>query len=66
MRLMSEREIDRYLATGAWRGKAGGYGLQDQDPIVTCIGGCRTNVIGLPMTTTRKLLAELGIVPDGG
>ena len=66
MRLMSELEIERYLATGAWRGKAGAYGLQDHEPIVTRVGGCATNVIGLPMTTTKKLLAEAGIVPANG
>jgi septum formation protein len=63
MRRLTELEIERYLATGTWRGKAGGYGLQDENPIVTLVAGCRTNVIGLPIPATMKLLAEAGIMP---
>ena len=56
-------DIDRYLETGLWRGKAGGYGIQDRDPLVTCISGSNTNVIGLPMTQTKRLLEQAGIRP---
>ena len=31
MRLLSAREIDRYIESGDWEGKAGGYGIQDAD-----------------------------------
>jgi septum formation protein len=62
MRNLSEVEIERYLQTGAWRGKAGAYGLQDDNhDIVRCTGGCRTNVIGLPIPATVEMLAEVGI-----
>jgi len=57
MRPLTPREIADYVATQAWRGKAGGYGLQDNDAFVVCISGCPTNVVGLPMTTTRRMLA---------
>jgi nucleoside triphosphate pyrophosphatase len=57
MRPLSPREIADYVATQAWRGKAGGYGLQDNDAFVVCISGCPTNVVGLPMTTTQSMLA---------
>jgi septum formation protein len=54
-------ELEKYMLSGAWRNKAGGFGLQDANTIVRDVKGCRTNVIGLPMKTTTKLLAEAGI-----
>lgn len=66
MRPLSPAEIDGYVAAGDWQGKAGGYGIQDPDPFVTRVSGCHTNIVGLPMTTTRALLAEAGIVPRAG
>ena len=41
--------------------KAGAYGIQDPEPIVRCVWGDPTNVIGLPMARTKGLLAEAGI-----
>jgi septum formation protein len=64
MRPLSTREIDLYVASGDWRGKAGGYGIQDHDPFVTNMGGSHTNIVGLPMELTAKLLAEAGIKPS--
>src|SRR6185436_1014668 len=49
MRAISQLEIDGYIATGQWQGKAGGYGIQDQDPFVTRMSGSLTNIVGLPM-----------------
>lgn len=63
MRLLTPEEIDRYVATGDWQGKAGGYGIQDNDPFVTRTNGSLTNIVGLPMDETRAMLAEAGIVP---
>jgi septum formation protein len=63
MRPLSTREIDLYVASGDWRGKAGGYGIQDHDPFVTNMGGSHTNIVGLPMELTLKLLAAAGVVP---
>jgi septum formation protein len=63
MRRLSGADIDRYVETGLWKGKAGGYGIQDKDPLVTCITGSHTNVIGLPMTQTKSLLERAGIKP---
>jgi septum formation protein len=61
MRVLAPAELDEYVSSDRWRGKAGGYGIQDADPIVTCIGGSVSNVIGLPMTQTRELLQQAGI-----
>ncbi|HTW95284.1 MAG TPA: Maf family protein [Tepidisphaeraceae bacterium] len=61
MKLLDEPAIARYIQGGDWRGKAGGYGIQDADPFVIRLSGCHTNVVGLPMTTTIRLLSEAGI-----
>ena len=74
MRLLSAREIDRYVESGDWQGKAGGYGIQDADlfpsdvpheqaPFVTRQAGSKTNIVGLPMEVTKQLLSEAGIGP---
>jgi septum formation protein len=64
MRIMTPAEIDRYVAGGDWKGKAGGYGIQDNDPFVVRQAGSHTNIVGLPMTTARQLLHEAGIMPN--
>jgi septum formation protein len=63
MRFLAADEIARYVAGGQWRGKAGGYGIQDRDPFVTRVSGCHTNIVGLPMPETRRLLAAAGVTP---
>jgi septum formation protein len=63
MRPLTDEEIARYVASGDWQGKAGGYGIQDPDPFVTRTSGCHTNIVGLPMHTTADLLREAGILP---
>lgn len=63
MRPLSDDEIEQYVAGGQWQGKAGGYGIQDPDPFVTRISGCLTNIVGLPMTTTKDFLGEAGVEP---
>lgn len=63
MRNLSQREIDRYVESGLWRGKAGGYGIQDDDPFVTRVAGCHSNIIGLPMPVVESMLASAGVKP---
>jgi septum formation protein len=63
MRVLSPVEIDKYVASGAWESKAGGYGIQDPDPFVIRQSGSHTNIVGLPMELTAKLLAEAGVHP---
>jgi septum formation protein len=63
MRIMSRTDVDRYIESDMWQGKAGGYGLQDGNPFIKAVVGCPTNVVGLPMSTTRQLLAAGGIEP---
>ena len=62
MRALTDDEVERYVASKDWQGKAGGYGIQDNDPFVR-INGSLTNIVGLPMDEAKALLAEAGIVP---
>jgi septum formation protein len=63
MCVLSAAELEDYIASNRWQGKAGGYGIQDPDPIVTCLGGSVSNIVGLPMSQTRRLLEQAGITP---
>lgn len=58
---VSDKEIDAYLETDEWEGKAGGYSIQGQAAkFVKFISGSYTNVIGLPLYETDCLLKGLG------
>jgi len=63
MKPLTAQQIEASVASGDWQGKAGGYGIQDDDPFVYCLSGSKTNIIGLPMKLTAKMLAAAGILP---
>jgi septum formation protein len=63
MRRLGSAELEAYIASGQWQGKAGAYGIQDPDPFVTRIAGCMTNIVGLPMTTTTQMLRDFQQFP---
>jgi septum formation protein len=55
---LSNEDIDSYLASGEWRGKAGGYAIQGiAGSFVVKLVGSYTNVVGLPLYETVALLA---------
>ncbi len=59
MRTLSNEEIEQYLDTNAWEGKAGAYGIQDHgDAFVDHIEGSFTNVVGFPMELIATMLKE--------
>ncbi|MDH3474656.1 MAG: Maf family protein, partial [Rhodospirillales bacterium] len=61
MKRLSASELDRYLESGEWRGKAGGYAIQGlAAAFVPWINGSYSNVVGLPLAETAGLLAGLG------
>ncbi|MDE0392490.1 MAG: Maf family protein [Rhodospirillales bacterium] len=61
---LSAEEMAAYLASGEWRGKAGGYAIQGRAAAyVRFVGGSYTNVVGLPVHETYQLLAGLGLPP---
>jgi septum formation protein len=59
-RITSE-EMESYLASGEWRGKAGGYAIQGlAGTFVVRLVGSYTNVVGLPLYETVSLLTGEG------
>jgi septum formation protein len=56
MRRLSDAERAAYLDSGLWVGKAGAYGVQDNDPIVEVESGSWSNVVGLPLERLESLL----------
>jgi len=58
MRPLGDDEMEAYLDSGQWQGKAGAYGIQDHgDRFVERIEGSFTNVVGLPMELLAIMLA---------
>jgi len=61
---LSTAEITAYLASGEWRGKAGGYAIQGRAAaLIRFISGSYSNVVGLPLFETAQLLAGRGYRP---
>jgi septum formation protein len=56
---LSLAELDDYLASGKWEGKAGAFGYQDRLGWVHVIEGSESNVVGLPMELLGEMLAEV-------
>ena len=55
---LSQAETERYIATGEWQGKAGGYAIQGHAAAFTkFLSGSHSNVVGLPLYETAQLLA---------
>lgn len=58
---LSAAEIDAYVASGEWHGKAGGYAIQGSaEGLVAWISGSHSGVVGLPLFETRALLKSVG------
>ncbi len=58
---LTAAQIDAYLASGEWRGKAGGYAIQGRAAAhVRFLSGSHSNVVGLPLFETAQLLRGLG------
>jgi septum formation protein len=58
---LSRNELEAYLASGEWRGKAGGYAIQGlAGAFVERLVGSYSNVVGLPLNETAALLGGQG------
>ncbi|HXL69443.1 MAG TPA: Maf-like protein [Xanthobacteraceae bacterium] len=58
---LSNEDLESYLASGEWRGKAGGYAIQGlAGSFVVKVVGSYPNVVGLPLYETVQLLAGEG------
>ncbi|WGW03465.1 Maf family protein [Tropicibacter oceani] len=61
MKNISNEELNAYLASGDWQGKAGGYGIQGMaGAFIPWINGSFTAVVGLPLAETANLLIAAG------
>jgi nucleoside triphosphate pyrophosphatase len=58
---LSAAELDDYLASGEWEGKAGGYAIQGRaEALIRWISGSHSAIVGLPLFETRALLRASG------
>ncbi|RKY73718.1 septum formation protein Maf [candidate division KSB1 bacterium] len=59
---LSPQEIEKYIASGQWKDKAGAYGIQDPptaDEFVESIEGSFSNVVGLPMELIERMFKSV-------
>ncbi|HJQ18241.1 MAG TPA: nucleoside triphosphate pyrophosphatase [Allosphingosinicella sp.] len=58
---LSEADLESYIASGEWRGKAGAYAIQGRaEALIRRIAGSHSGVVGLPLYETRTLLESAG------
>jgi septum formation protein len=58
---LCREEIDAYIASDEWRGKAGGYAIQGAaEGLIQWIRGSHSSIMGLPLYETRALLKSAG------
>ncbi|MFA8442254.1 nucleoside triphosphate pyrophosphatase [Yoonia sp.] len=63
---LSDSEVNAYLASDDWRGKAGGYAIQGPaGAFIPWINGSYTGIVGLPLTEAAGLLTAAGVVLYG-
>ena len=61
MKRLSDDELNAYLGSGEWQGKAGGYAIQGAaGAFIPWISGSFTGIVGLPLAETAVLLAAAG------
>jgi septum formation protein len=61
MKRLSDVELNAYLASGEWRGKAGGYAIQGlAGAFIPWIQGSFSGIVGLPLAETAALLTTAG------
>jgi len=62
MKRLSDTELNAYLDSGEWQGKAGGYAIQGRAAaFIPWISGSHSAIIGLPLHETAQLLATAGV-----
>ena len=67
MKRLSQAEQDTYLESREWEGKAGGYAIQGlAAAFISQLSGSYSNVVGLPLFETARLLEAAGIAPGRG
>lgn len=61
---LTDQQLDEYLASELWEGKAGAFGYQDRAGWLRILKGSESNVVGLPLELLRTMLAEVGWLGD--
>ena len=62
---LSNEELEDYLLTQEWEGKAGGYAIQGHaEKFIPWIKGSHSGVVGLPLNETENLLRTFGLKPN--
>jgi septum formation protein len=62
MKRLSDAEVDAYIATNEWQGKAGGYGIQGAaGALIPWMRGSYSAIVGLPLAETAALLNAAGL-----
>jgi septum formation protein len=56
MDFRSDQEVESYLDSGAWEGKAGAFGYQDRLGWIHVLCGSESNVVGLPLELLERML----------
>ena len=59
MQPISDDELESYLDTGMWQGKAGAFGYQDGNEWIRILDGSESNVVGLPMELFRAMYGKM-------
>jgi septum formation protein len=60
---LTAAQIEAYVASEEWQGKAGGYGIQGRaEAFIPWLSGSYSNVVGLPLSHTHALLKRVGVV----
>ena len=61
---ISDAEVESYLESGQWIGKAGAFGYQDRLGWVHIVAGSESNVVGLPMELLERMLTSSASTPS--
>jgi septum formation protein len=56
---LTDDQLERYVASYEWEGKAGGFGYQDGLDWVHILEGSESNVVGLPMELLQRMLSKI-------
>ena len=65
MKRLTEYEINSYIETNEWKGKAGAYGIQGSaEKFIQFISGSYTNIVGLPLNQVYGSLNSIGYGND--
>jgi septum formation protein len=60
MEPLTDEQLEAYLETGAWEGKAGAFGYQDGHDWLRVLAGSESNVVGLPLELLAEMIRHAG------